>query len=58
MTVRSEVSRKMRAMQTGIYRGWSEGLIHGRVPILSPLIGAIRGWYRTMITLFQEDFAS
>jgi len=56
--VRSEVSRKMRAMRAGIYRGWSDGLTYGRVPILSPLIGAIRGWYRTTITLFQEDFAS
>lgn len=54
----SEVSRKMRAMKQGIDRGWSEGTIHGKIPILSPIVGAIRGWYRTMIALFKEDFAS
>ncbi len=48
----------MRAMRTGILRGWSEGTIHGRIPIVSPILGAIRGWIRTTITLFREDFAA
>ncbi len=57
-TARSEVDRKMRAMRTGILRGWSDGAIHGRIPIISPILGAIRGWIRTTITLFREDFAA
>ncbi len=48
----------MRAMRRGIDRGWAEGQIHGNIPILSPIAGAIRGWYRTTIMLFKEDFAS
>ena len=54
----SDARRKMRAMRQGIDRGWAEGQIHGNIPILSPIAGAIRGWYRTTITLFKEDFAS
>lgn len=57
-TARSEADRKMRAMRTGILLGWSEGTIHGRIPLLSPIIGACRGWLRTTIALFREDFAS
>ena len=57
-SVRSDMSRKMRAMQRGIHLGWSEGAIHGKVPILSPIIGACKGWFRTTITLFKEDLAS
>ncbi|MDD4256204.1 MAG: hypothetical protein PHP59_12635 [Methanofollis sp.] len=56
--LRSEWKRKTRAMRRGIDQGWAEGALLGRVPILSPLLGAIRGWYRTTITLFKEDLAS
>ena len=45
-------------MRRGIDLGWSEGALHGRIPVLSPICGAIRGWYRTTITLFKEDLAS
>jgi hypothetical protein len=57
-SVRSETSRKMRAMKHGIHLGWSEGAIHGKIPILSPILGAIRGWYRTTIIILKEDLAS
>ena len=45
-------------MRRGIDLGWSEGAIHGRIPVVSPILGAIRGWLSTTITLFKEDFAS
>ena len=45
-------------MRRGIDLGWYEGITNGRVPVLSPILGAIRGWIRTTITLFKEDFAS
>ena len=45
-------------MRRGIDLGWSEATINGRVPVLSPILGGIRGWIRTTITLFKEDFAS
>ena len=45
-------------MRRGIGLGWYEGTINGRIPVLSPIFGAIRGWYRTTITLFKEDLAS
>jgi len=56
--VRSEVKRKMRAMRTGINQGWAEGALLGRIPLLSPIAGAVKGWIRTTITLFREDLAS
>lgn len=57
-SARSEWKRKTRAMRRGIDLGWSEGAIHGRIPVVSPIFGAIRGWYRTTITLFKEDLTS
>ena len=57
-SARSEWKRKTRAMRRGIDLGWYEGITNGRVPVLSPIVGAIRGWIRTTITLFKEDFAS
>jgi hypothetical protein len=45
-------------MRRGIDQGWYEATINGRVPVLSPIVGAIRGWIRTTIALFKEDFAS
>lgn len=45
-------------MRRGIDLGWYEGTINGRIPVLSPILGAIRGWICTTILLFKEDFAS
>jgi len=45
-------------MRRGIDQGWYEATINGRVPVLSPILGGIRGWIRTTITLFKEDLAS
>lgn len=56
--VRSEWKRKTRAMRRGIDQGWYEATINGRVPVLSPILGGIRGWIRTTIALLKEDLAS
>lgn len=50
-------SLKYRRMKGAIMRGWAEGEIHGKVPVLSPLAGMVRYWISETVAMFREDLA-
>lgn len=54
---RTLAKTKLVRMNNALTMGWTEGMVYGRIPFLSPLLGMLKRWITETIAMFKEDVA-
>ena len=53
----SPAKTKLVRMNTALMTGWTEGMVYGRIPLLSPILGMLKHWITETIAMFKEDLS-
>lgn len=53
-----EAQEKFKRIKTSMDRGKLEGQLYGRIPIISPIFGALKGWVVETVRILKNDFRS
>ncbi len=53
-----EAKTKYKRIKASMDRGKLEGQLYGRIPLLSPIFGAFRGWLTETVRILKSDLRS
>ncbi len=52
---RTEARTKYARIKSAMEAGRAHGETYGKIPLISPIFGAVRGWAKESFTLFSND---
>ncbi len=52
---KQEARMKYARIKSAMESGRAHGEVYGRIPFVSPIFGAVRGWAKESFTLFLND---
>lgn len=52
---KTEARDKFQSIKTAMEAGRLQGEVYGKIPVLSPIFGAIKGWCSGVMSLLRSD---